>query len=184
MQAQLAAGTTLKATVTLADYPASAGWVLSYRLAPRAAGTAYTFSASASGDDHLVNVPKATTATWAAGTYTLTAWVDNGTERYPVDSEAGQIVITPDPSTLAAGVDLRSQAEIALAAVQALLQGKATSGTMEYQVNGRQLRSYGLPELMQLESKLKTDVDRERIAAGKAPLYGVGRIRRILTRVA
>jgi hypothetical protein len=184
MQAQLAAGTTLKFTVTLADYSAADGWVLSYRLAPRAAGTPIDITASASGAAHLVNVAKATTSSWAAGFYTIAAWVDNGTDRYSIDSESGELLITPNPATLAAGADRRSQAEISLANVQALLQGKAVSGTLEYTINGRQLRSYGLSELMRLETKLKADVDRERLAAGKAPLHGAGRIQRILTRSA
>lgn len=184
MQGQLAAGTTLKFTVKLPDYSAADGWVLSYRLAPRVSGAAIDITASASGADHLVNVAKAATASWAPAIYTVAAWVDNGTDRYSVDSEAGEITITPNPATLAAGVDQRSSAEIALANVQALLQGKASSGTQEYTINGRQLRSYSLPELMRLEAKLKTDVDRERVAAGKAPVHGGGRIQRILVRAA
>lgn len=182
MQAQLAAGTTLKAVASLPDYPASAGWVLSYRLTPAAAGPAITFVASASGDDHAVLVPRGTTANWAPGVYTVTAWVDKGAERYSVDSEGGRITVTPDPANLTAGTDLRSQSEIALAAVQSLLAGKAASGTAEYTINGRQLKSYSLAELMRLEAKLKADVDRERIAAGQQPQHGAGRIRRILTR--
>lgn len=184
MQAQLAAGTTLKFTVTSSDYPASDGWVLSYRLTPRAAGMAYTFTATASGDDHLVNVARATTAGWAPGTYTVTAWVDKGAERYDVPSEFGQVVISPDPTTLAAGTDTRSAAEIALASVQALLQGKASSGTLEYSINGRQLKSYSMAELLRLESKLKGDVNREAVAAGKPSPYAANRIQRIFTRAA
>lgn len=182
MQAQIAAGTTLKFTVTLAAYPASAGWVLAYRLAPRVAGAPIDITGAASGADHLVSVAKGTTASWASGIYTVAAWVDNGADRFEVDSEAGEITITPNPATLAAGIDQRSSAEVSLANVQALLQGKASSGTQEYTINGRQLRSYPLPDLLRLEAKLKTDVDRERIAAGKTPLHGGGRIQRILVR--
>ena len=182
MQAQLAAGTTLKITVTLADYSAADGWVLYYRLAPRASGTPIDITGAALGTNHLVSVARATTANWAPGTYTVAAWVDNGTDRYSVDSEAGEITITPNPATLVAGTDQRSLAEIGLANVQALLQGKASSGTMDYTINGRQLRSYPLPDLLRLEAKLKGDVDRERVAAGKAPVHGGGRIQRILVR--
>ena len=182
MQAQLAAGTTLKFTVSLADYPASAGWVLAYRLAPRVSGTAIDISSTASGDDHLVNVAKATTAAWAAGAYGVVAWVDNGTDRFNVASEGGEIAITPNPATLGAGVDQRSSAEIALSNVQALLQGKASSGVQYYTINGRQLGSYSLPDLMRLESKLKADVDRERVAAGRPAIHGGTRIQRILVR--
>lgn len=182
MQAQLAAGTTLKFTVTLPDFLASAGWVLSYRLAPRASGAPINITGTASGTDHLISVAKAATAAWVAGDYAVAAWVDNGTDRYSIDSESGQITITPNPATLVAGTDQRSLAEIGLANVQALLQGKASSGTMDYTINGRQLRSYPLPDLLRLEAKLKGDVDRERVAAGKAPVHGGGRIQRILVR--
>ena len=182
MQAQVAAGTTLKFSVALADYPATAGWVLSYRLAPRTTGAPIDITSAASGPDHQVTVAKATTATWEPGTYTVAAWVDNGTDRYSIDSQAGEITITPNPATLVAGTDQRSLAEIGLANVQALLQGKASSGTMDYTINGRQLRSYPLPDLLRLEAKLKGDVDRERVAAGKAPAHGGGRIQRILVR--
>lgn len=184
MQAKLAAGTTLKFTVSLPDYPASAGWVLSYRLAPRVVGSAIDVTSTASGADHLVNVAKGTTAGWVPGTYGVLAWVDNGTDRFPVSSESGEIVVTPNPATLASGVDQRSGAEIALTNVQALLQGKASTGVQSYTINGRELSSYSLPDLMRLEHKLKTDVDRERVAAGKPALYGGTRIQRILVRTA
>lgn len=184
MQSSIAAGDTLKATISLPDYPASSGWVLSYRMAPRAGGSVISFAATASGDDHQVNVAKAATSAWTAGAYTVAAWVDNGDERHEITSEAGEFTVRPNPATVTTGADPRSQAETALANVQTLLAGKASSGVMEYQINGRQLRSYPLPDLLKLEAKLKTDVDAERIAAGKPPIYGAGRVRRILTRIA
>ena len=184
MQATLAAGTTLKTTVDLPDYPAGDGWVLAYRLAPRgAAGAVIDITTTALVDAHQVNVPKATTAGWVAATYTVTAWVDDGTDRYPVASESGEITITPDPSTLAAGIDQRSAAEIALANIQATLAGKASSGTMEYTINGRQLRSYPLPDLLRLEAKFKAEVNSQHIQAGKAAPYTTGRPQRILARM-
>lgn len=182
MQSSIVAGDTLSFTVTLADYPASAGWTLSYRLTPRAAGSAITFAATASGDDHQVDVDAATTAGWAQGSYTSGAWVSNGGgERYTVASEGGQVVIQPDPSALPAGTDTRSDAEIALANVSALLKGKAGSGVEQYVINGRQLRSYPLADLIKLEAKLRAEVNAERVAAGLQP--SGGGVRRILVRM-
>ena len=63
------AGDTVRWRRALADYPASAGWALTYTLL-NAAGK-ITITASAQGDDHLVSVPAATSAGWAAGDY---AW--------------------------------------------------------------------------------------------------------------
>lgn len=184
MQASIAAGTTLKATVSLTDYPASAGWVLHYRLALRSgSGTPIDIVGTASGDGHQVTVAHGTTANWPAGTYTVNAWVDNGTDRFSVSSESGQIIVTPNPATLAAGVDQRSAAVINLAAVQALLGGKAASGMERYAINGRELRSYPLADLIKLEAKLKAEVNAELASAGRAPLYNSGRIRPILMRL-
>lgn len=184
MRSSVVAGDTLKFLVTLADYPASAGWVLSYRLTPRAAGSALTFTASASGDDHQINVSAATTASWPSGDYTCGAWVSKSGERYVIDSEGGQVTVKPDPSALTSGSDTRTKAEIALAAIDALIQGKATQGDEQYRINGRELKSYPLPDLLKLQQRLRNDVDGERAAAGLLPLYGgQGGPRRILVRM-
>ncbi len=185
MRPVLHAGDTLSLTVTLADYPAGAGWTLSYRLTPRAAGTPYSFNATASGDDHVVSVPAATTAAWVPGDYTCSAWVTHTDgRRATVESEGGQVVVRPDPATLGAGTDTRSDAERNLAAVKALLAGKATDGVASYQIAGRQLASYSLTELLKLRRQLELEVDAERLAAGLRPQYGGGGIRRILVRAA
>lgn len=182
MQSQITAGDTLNPLVSLADYPASAGWVLSYRLTPRSAGTAYTFSATAADDAYQLDVPAATTAGWAAGQYTLSAWVTSGSgERHTVPSEGGQVTVWPNPATLAAGTDTRSYAEIALDNINALLRGKALTGNQRYDINGRRWDSYPLPELLLLQARFKADVDAERVAAGLAPRSNG--IRRILVRM-
>lgn len=185
MQSRIAAGDTLEFTVTLADYPAGDGWVLHYRLTPRAAGgTAYAFDATASGDDHLVSVDAATTADWAAGDYTSSAWVTSGTQRFSISSEGGQVTVLADPSTLPAGTDTRSQAEKDLAAIDSLLSGKASSGTEEYRISGRLLRSYPLADLMKLRALKRGEVDAERAAAGLPPLYGAAAsVRRVFVRM-
>ena len=63
----LIAGDTAKWLKTLADYLPADGWVLSYTLINSAAKI--TFAATTSGSDFLVNVAAATTAAWAAGSY-------------------------------------------------------------------------------------------------------------------
>jgi hypothetical protein len=184
MQSRIVAGDTLKpATVTLADYPADDGWVLSYRLTPRTAGSAIDFNAAASGSDHQVEVAAATTGGWVAGDYTCAAWVTKAAERYSVPSEGGQVQIAPNPATLTAGTDTRSSAEVTLAAVQDVIRNRATSGYLEVNVAGRVLRSFTLPELFGLERQLKAQVNAEDVAAGREPRYSTGRVRRILTRL-
>lgn len=185
MQSRIVAGDTLKPpAVTLADYPATDGWVLNYRLTPRGSGAAITFTAGAAGSDHQVDVAAATTVNWAAGAYTCAAWVALGALRHSVPSEGGQVTIDPNPATLAAGTDTRSAAEINLAAVQAVIGNRATDGVLEHTINGRQLRLMGMGELLKLEARLKAEINGEDIAAGREPRFGSGRVRQIYTRFA
>jgi hypothetical protein len=174
MQTRLVAGDTLNFLTTVADYPASSGWVLKFRLVPRTAGTAVTLSSTAEGDDHRTQATSTTTAAWAAGQYGWSSWVEKAGEVYTLES--GQITIAPDPRTLAAGTDTRSEAEAALDAVNAMLKGKATNAVMLYRINDREVRSYSIPELVKLRSLLLTQVGQERRAAGIADKTGSSRL--------
>ena len=62
------AGDTLAWTKSLADYPASAAWVLKYRLIN--AASKIDITATTSGADHLVSVAAAVTALYPVGLYT------------------------------------------------------------------------------------------------------------------
>lgn len=180
MLQDLVAGDTLNFLTSTPGYSASDGWVLKYRLVPRGAGAEIAITAAAEGADHRVQVAAATSATWAAGPYGWTAWVELTGQSYTVG--AGQITIRPDLRTLAAGADTRSAAEQGLAAITALILGKATTGQLSYSIAGRQLQSYSLAELLRLEVKYKREVDAERAAAGLPPLHNSG-IRPILCRL-
>src|SRR5687768_10887976 len=86
------AGDTVAWTRSLADYPASAGWVLNYRFINSAAR--FDVVGSASGDDHAMSVAAAVSADYAAGTYTWQAFVTKDSERYTVDE--GTCIVEPD----------------------------------------------------------------------------------------
>jgi hypothetical protein len=172
-----AVGDTLKHRVALADYPAGDGWVLHFRLTPReTGGTARSFDAVADGDEHLATVSATTTATWSAGVYTVSAWVTKADERYTIPSEGGQVTLAPNSASLPVGTDTRTQLEIALDNVRAMLRGKASSAVQRYRINNRELQYYSLDELMRLETRLATQVASEQAAAGKTPAGGSRRI--------
>lgn len=133
----LIAGDTLSVLVSLADYPASAGWVLKYRLVARTAGpAAISITATAENDDHRVSVAAGTTAAWTADNYSWASWVERAAEKYTV--AAGQLVIQPDPRTLAAGYDGRSQARKALDQAKAALAAW-TPTQRRYAIAGREM---------------------------------------------
>jgi hypothetical protein len=160
-------GDTLSSTKTLAGYPASSGWVLYYRLVPRSgSGTAITFNSTASGDDHVISVAAATTAAWAAGTYTWAAWVADGTSSYSLEQGTTELLL--NPRTTGGPLDLRSAAQIALDNVRLTIQGKASADVLKYEINGRSLERYPMRELIALETHLSTQVNREARAAALA----------------
>lgn len=137
MQQELIAGDTLNFLTTVAEYPASSGWVLKFRLVPRTStNPAIALTAAAEGDDHRTTSSAAVTSGWAADSYTWTSWAEKAAEKYSVES--GQIVIKADPRTVAAGYDGRSIAEKAYDQARAALAAW-TPTTRKYRINDREM---------------------------------------------
>ena len=177
MLSRFAIGGNLEFTKTLAAYPASAGWVLSYRLVLKSGTGHLSFEASADGDDHAVSVPAATTAAWTPGAYTWFAWVTLGTDTHNVDQ--GETTLLPNPRTATGTLDLRSDAQIALGNVRATIRGTASANVLMYSIQGRQLQHHSITSLLQLESKLARDVQREQqLLTGRNPRRLVARVAR------
>lgn len=170
MQDKIPLGDTLNFATTVPGYPASEGWTLKYRLVPRASGSAILLTAAVDEDDpdgYRVQETAATTAAWAAGVYSWASWVELSGQVYSLGS--GSCTLTPDPRTAAAGWDNRSDAAIALANVQAVIAGRASSAVLEYEIAGRRLKYIPISDLVALESRLKADVAAEaRLAASAA----------------
>lgn len=181
MQSVLRVGDTLDFTTTLTDYPASAGWVLTYRLVPRTSGTAITIVGIAVGDDHRTVAAATTTATWTAGEYSFSGYVDLATEHYTVDD--GVITLLPNLST-ASAYDGRSQAQKALEDAQtALANFQATGGRVRrYSIAGREMEFDNGGELLKLVSYWQAEVWKE--TAAKRRAKGLDDGRRIYLRVA
>ena len=180
MQEQLRVGDTWDWTTTLADYPASAGWVLTYRLIPRVSGTAITIASIAVGDDHRTAATAATTALYTAGEYTYTAYVDLGAEHFTVEPES-PVTILPNLSTIAA-YDGRTKAEKALEdAETALANFQSTGGRVKrYSIGGREMEFDNSGEILSVVSYWKIEVKRERAATAIAK--GMADPRRIYLR--
>lgn len=109
----------------LPDYPAST-WTLTYRF--RNATSFFDVVASADGDVFSVSVPAATTAAYTAGRYDWFAFVDDGTDRYQVDS--GQVDVLADVAA-AAAFDARNYAQRIVDAIEATLENRADQGQLD-----------------------------------------------------
>jgi hypothetical protein len=163
-------GDTVKWTRTLPDYPADAGWALSYEFVN--AAQRYTVTGSASGADHAVTISATTSATYVAGTYDWRARASKAGEVYTVGT--GRTTVK---ASFAAATDARSQMRIALEAIEATLAGRTTSATAEYEIAGRRLKFIPPSELLVLRDRYRMDVAREDAAANTAAgLSNPGRI--------
>jgi hypothetical protein len=156
------AGDTWRWTRALADYPASAGWALSYTLINAAAKI--TINASASGDNHAVTVSAATTAGYAAGSYDWRARVSKAGEIYTV----GEGRITVRNAFSASTFDARTHARKTLEAIEAVIEGRASSEVSYYMIGNRQLRYMTPAELLTLRDKYRAEVKGEDAAAAVA----------------
>lgn len=166
LPAAFRAGDTLKFTDSLPDYPASAGWALSYVITD--ASNRYTTTSSADGDDHLTEVAAATTANWVAGSYRWVAQVSKGAERYSVAS--GWITLQPD---LLSAVDQRGHVERVIAAIESVIEGRAGKDALKMQMNGRSLERTPIADLLVLRDRYRAELrslqQAERVANGQRP---------------
>lgn len=145
-------GDTVTWDETLADFPASAPWILSYNFT----GPLATFKSThaAVGDDHRITI---VTTELEVGAYDYQKKVSDGVS-ISFTLERGEVFVDPDLSADDAGVDRRPYAVIALENIEALLQGKATKDQTSYSLNGRALSRYSIAELQEWRAQLRSEV--------------------------
>ena len=160
------AGDTLTWRKTLAEYPATT-YTLKYRLI-NAAGK-IDITAAADGTDHLVTVASTTSASYAAGDYAWTAWVEKTGERYTVGS--GTMEVKANIAALTT-LDGRSEAAKILDQLMAAYTAyTASNGVVaEYQIGDRRMKYRSAAEILEQIDRWKAVVAAEkraeRIAAG------------------
>lgn len=150
------AGDTLKFTKSLSDYPATI-WTLKYFFLK--SGVQITFTASASGNNYIIEIAASTTAAWKVGTYNWIAYVSTLTERHQVGT--GTVEIKPNLEALTTGYDARSHVKKVLDAIEALLEGRATADVMSYAIAGISISKMTPEELIKWRDIYKADYLRE-----------------------
>lgn len=166
---QLSAGDTAYWLVSVPDYLASNGWTLKYKIIN--ATSQYDLISTASGADHLINTSAATTSAYAAGAYSIVAYVTHADSRR-FTLETGNFTINANLAAAVAGIDTRTAAQKCLDALDAAL---ATYGnkayTQEYEIAGRRMKFTSLSDFMSARSRLQAEVARE--YAAKAGNKGI-----------
>lgn len=167
---KLIAGDSLDFATTVAEYPATDGWVLKYVLVPRfttPAQAAITLTATTyETSRYRVQVTPATTADWEPGAYSWSSYVEQTGKRVTLEQGA-ELTVAPDPTTMAVGTDLRSDAAKALASAEAaLVSYTASNGAVqEYAINGRRMTFRSADDITALIKHLQGKVVREQRAA-------------------
>lgn len=165
MYSRFTAGDTFSLTLSPAAYPAGSGWELKLRLVPRTAGDAIEVTSTASGDSHDLDATAAATAGWAPGEYGWVIWAELADASHTI--ETGAITVLPDPRTAAGPLDMRSEAEIALAEARAAFRAwKPTAKS--YKINNREQVFNSADEIISVISYWEGQVQREQNAAGMA----------------
>lgn len=168
------AGDTIEWTKALGDYPATE-CTLSYSLVRE--GASISITASASGSEYAISVPAATSAAWQPGEYQWTSYVTSGATRKVI--ETGSLIIRANPA--AGGYDTRSYVKRVLDAIEAMLEGRATSDVTSYSIGGRSVSKASVAELLAWRSQYRREYEREQAAARLE--RGLGSGRKILTRM-
>lgn len=161
---KITAGLTFEARLALPAYPANL-WTAQLMLR---GAKAITLTAVADGNDYVLRAPATETSGWPAGTYAYTLRVSSGGDVFEAGS--GQITILPDLSTVPDGYDSQTEAQRALAAIDAVMAKRATLDQERYRINNRELYRTPIRDLIKLRSFYALQVQRELAAAcGKNP---------------
>lgn len=154
----------------LTDYPASA-WNLVYWFKNAAGG--FQVAAAADGDNYVVDESSDDTQGRAAGFYSWQARVENiadNTIRHIVDSGSLTVLANLFIGTATDPYDGRSHARKVLAAIEAVLERRATKDQMSYTIEGRTLERTSIDELRRFRvayrAEVATEDARDRLAAG------------------
>lgn len=170
---KIGAGLTFDVLLTLTAYPAP-DWSVSLNLR---GPSAIDLPATAEGNQHRINATASETAAWTPGVYWYTIRATDGTA--VVEVEQAQLTITPDLTAVTGPYDGRSQAQISLEAIDAVLAKRATLDQERYRINNRELYRTPIADLIKLRSYYVEQVKREQAAACGCnnPLGAVVRVR-------
>ena len=172
---QFTAGDTINWVRTLDNYPASAGWTLSYVL--RGPQTIKVNASTYQTSDYIVSIPAANTTNYKDGLYSVAAYVTNsGGYRYTVPTWFPLITVRPDPSKYVDGTASNlTFAQRTLAAVETAIENLSARKVASASVNGQSYSIQNLQALQSLRQRMREEVRSEQDAINTAAGLGVSK---------
>lgn len=163
--AEVSAGDRLQWTKTLADFPPSEGWTLTYYLRANVPNGQIDLAAATSGTGYAVDVSPDTTAGYTPATYSWQAFVSKTGSRHQVGS--GTLKVNPNFTEITEPYDGRSQARRILDAIDLVIEGRASSDVQRYvmQAVGRSVDKMTIADLLKFRDYWLTEVKKEEAMA-------------------
>jgi len=156
-------GDTVKWTISLPtdkdgnQYLASDSWLLSYNFRGPASinliMTGISPQITASGGDFAIVITAAQSALYTIGDYWWESYITKTAERYLVGS--GGLEIKQNLAATLATYDGRSHAKIVLDAIEAVIEGRATTAQLICSIGGRSIQSWDPRELLKFHATYK-----------------------------
>lgn len=163
---EIGAGLTFDFLLTLTAYPAPDWDVTAHLRGP----SSINLTSDAEGSQHRFHATAAATSGWAAGAYWYTLRATDGTD--VVEVENGQVEILPDLVNQTGPYDGRTQAQIALEAIEAVLANRATMDQERYRINNRELYRTSIEDLLKLRAHYRREVQQEKAKACGSNQFG------------
>jgi hypothetical protein len=156
LPAQVTAGLDFQASICSPAFPASS-WTLN---AVIRGPQQIDLTAVANGDEFLFSELAAVTSAWLPGEYWYSLRVTNGTSMQEIGK--GQFKVIADLAAVTGPFDGRSQFEIGLDAIDAVIAKRATSDQQRYKINERELWRTPIADLMKLRAYYAAKVAQEK----------------------
>ena len=144
----------------------SPDWSVVYYLRTNTGPLGATINSSAFNDGFQFTIASNVTATFTAGTWFYQAVANkSGAEKQTIYTGQFKVFESLEYSGTAVNYDGRSQVEKDLATIQAAIRNIISGGAIqEYKIGTRTAKKYELSELIQLESRYKAELVREKQA--------------------
>jgi hypothetical protein len=161
------AGDEYEWTISNGDYPAGDGYAFNLYIR----GTAkLDLAGVASGDDFIITLTSAQSATLVSGIYTLQGRFSKSGKSYTPSGYVQTIEVLPDISTQTAGYDGRSHARITLDRIESAIEKLSIEPTITVSIDGVSYQHTDLNRLFAMKKRYELEIryeeDAERIAKG------------------
>lgn len=151
---------TFKRSDIVADYPTSLYSAQYIARGRRENVNEFTITSSKEDGHFLFTADNSVTSLILPEQYGWQLEITRDSDGARVVIDRGIFNVLPDYDT--AGSDFRSHAEIMLTKIEAVLEGKADSDVMEYEINGRSLKKFSFRELRDIREEYKAEAAREK----------------------